>query len=226
MGQSRCAICESTFHWVKDCPHRDESENSTLSSTNGEDEVETVNMASSVPEDLQASDVTLFTKPDEMIVFVREASGCQVVDTACSRTICGVTWLAVYSDKVTPMMNKSIEYIESSAKFRFEDGEQVRSLHSVRIPAKIGDTVCYIHCEVVEKNIPLLLSNASLKRANASIDLGKDQIVMLGQSIKVETTSRGHYCISLLPEFRDSHCDCNQHLQKSDVLLHLDSQGN
>ena len=93
------------------------------------------------------------------------------------------------------MMNKSIKYIDSSAKFRFGDGEQVKSLHSVRIPIKIGDTVCYIHCEVVEKNIPLLLSKASLKRANASVDLGKDQIVMFGQPIKVETTSGGHYCI-------------------------------
>ena len=49
---------------------------------------------------------------------------------------------------------------------------------------------------------------------------------MFGQPIKVETTSGGHYCNSLLPEFRDSHYDCNQHLQKSDVVLLLDSQGN
>ena len=27
-------------------------------------------------------------------------------------------------------------------------------------------------------------------------------------------------------EFRDSHHDCNQHLQKLDVVLLLDSQGN
>ena len=77
-------------------------------------------------------------------------------------------------------MNKSIKYIKSTAKFRFGDGEQVKSLHSVKIPARIGDTVCYIHCEVVEKNIPLLLRKASLKRANASLDLGKDQISMFG----------------------------------------------
>ena len=86
--------------------------------------------------------------------------------------------------------------------------------------------MCYIHCEIVDKNIPLLLSKGSLNGANASIDLGKDQIVMFGQSIKVETTSGGHYCISLLPEFGDSHNECNQHLQKSDVVLLLDSQGN
>ena len=105
--------------------------------------------------------------------------------TVCGHTVCGVTWLADYLDKLTPMMNKSTEYIESSAKFRFRDGEQAVSLNPVRIPAKIGDTVCYIHCEVVEKNIPLPLSKALLKREIASIDLGKDQIVMLGQPIKV-----------------------------------------
>ena len=71
---SRCAICESTFHWVKDCPYRDESVKSTLSASNKKDKVETANMASSVPEDLQASDITLFTKSDEMIVFVKEVS--------------------------------------------------------------------------------------------------------------------------------------------------------
>ena len=46
------------------------------------------------------------------------------------------------------------------------------------------------------------------------------------QPIKVETTSGGHYCISLLPEFGDSHNDCNQNLQEADVVLLLDSQGN
>ena len=66
-------------------------------------------MASSVPEDLQTSDITLFTKSDEMTVFVKEASGCAVVDSACSRTVCGVTWLADYLYKLTPMMNKSIK---------------------------------------------------------------------------------------------------------------------
>ena len=44
-------------------------------------------MASSAPEGLQESDITLFTKSDEMTVFATEASGCAVVDTACSRTV-------------------------------------------------------------------------------------------------------------------------------------------
>ena len=105
---SHCAICESTFHWVKDCPHRDESVNSTLLSSNKKDKVETVIMASSVPEDLQASDITLFTKSDEMIVFVKEASGCAVVDTAFSHTVCGVTWLADYLDKLIRMSQVQI----------------------------------------------------------------------------------------------------------------------
>ena len=76
-------------------------------------------------------------------------------------------------------MNKSIEYIESSAKFRFGDGEQIKSLHCVKIPARIGDTVCYIYCEVVEKNIPFLLSKASLRKANASVDLGSNSYVLI-----------------------------------------------
>ena len=78
---SCCAICESTFHWVNDCPHRDQYVNSTLSSSNKEDKVKTVNMASSVLEDLQAYDITLFTRSDDMTVFVKEASGCAVVDS-------------------------------------------------------------------------------------------------------------------------------------------------
>ena len=49
---------------------------------------------------------------------------------------------------------------------------------------------------------------------------------MLGQPVKEETTSGGHYCISLLPEFGDSHSDCSQHLQMSDVVLLLDSHEN
>ena len=49
---------------------------------------------------------------------------------------------------------------------------------------------------------------------------------MFGKPIKVETNSGGHNCISLLAGSGDSHNNSNQHLQKSDVVPLLNSQGN
>ena len=68
---------------------------------------------------------------------------------------------------------------------------------SVIIPAKIGDTVCKIKTEVVQNDIPLLLSKESLKRANVVLDIKNDKAVLFGNGVKLKQTSSSHYCVTL-----------------------------
>ena len=56
---------------------------------------------------------------------------------------------------------------------------------------------CQIITEVIKKDIPLLLSKASLKKAGACLDLKNDKALMFGQEIQLQLTSSGHYCVDI-----------------------------
>ena len=72
------------------------------------------------------------------------------------------------------------------------------SFKLVKIPAKLGMVNCYIEAEVVDCEIPLLLSKGSLKRAQTVLDLNNDKVTMFGKPIDVHFTSSGHYCVNIL----------------------------
>ena len=73
----------------------------------------------------------------------------------------------------------------------------MRSIFKVLLPIKIGERKCFIESEVVDKHIPLFLSNESLHRTKTHLDLTSDNITMFGfQEAYFQATS-GHLAIPL-----------------------------
>ncbi len=185
--RSKCAVCQSTFHWAKDCPHKGEQIKMTLDC--GETNVEECN-------------ITLFTEElhSEAEILMTEGFGSAIIDTACTRTVCGQEWLNHYitelSQKETTDLRKTETH--SHRPFRFGDGKVVHSKKRLKIPAKIGQIKCKIETEVVPANIPLLLSKVSLKRAGTVLDMKNDRAVMFNQPVELEFTSSGHYCVNIM----------------------------
>ncbi|CAG2240934.1 unnamed protein product [Mytilus edulis] len=181
---SRCKICDSKFHWVKDCPHKQLDVNLT------EHESDELN---------EIVNITLFTSAQEfkpLTVFVAEAYNAAVIDTACSKTVCGSKWLYEFVESLDPGLDQ-LTCNESHVPFKFGDGQTVYSYQKVKIPALIGSVKCSIETEVVDCEIPLLLSKTSLKRASTILDLRNDKVTMFGQLVDVNLTSSGHYCINI-----------------------------
>lgn len=81
--RSKCAVCQSKFHWAKDCPHRGEQVKLTEESNTN---------------DTEECNITLYTKelPTEAEIFMTECFGPAIIDTACTRTVCGQEWLDDY----------------------------------------------------------------------------------------------------------------------------------
>ena len=130
--------------------------------------------------------------------------GSAVIDTACTRTVCGEKWLEDYTSGLPQSELLKIDDKQSARPFRFGDGKVVYSTRKVTIPARIGHTRCKIETEVVPAEIPMLLSKTSLKRASAVLDIAHDKATMFKQPVKLELTSSGHYCVNLR---EDGHPD-------------------
>ena len=53
-----------------------------------------------------------------------------------------------------------------------------------------------IQTDIVESDIPLLLSRSAMKRAAIKLDLVNDIAVIMGKEVALNLTSSDHYCIS------------------------------
>ena len=70
--------------------------------------------------------------------------------------------------------------------------------------------------EVIENDIPLLLSKYTLKKANTYIDFANDKIILLNKEVPVKFTTSGHDCISIGKIVDDNH---DQVLKSESVLF-------
>lgn len=185
--RTKCAVCQSVFHWAKQCPHKEEVRMTDTDIEHYEECEEECNL-------------TLFTKEHrtENEILMTESYGCAVIDTACTKTVCGKKWFEQYVDRLQEDQKKVIKKKTSTKIFRFGDGAQVHSYMNATIPAQIGKTKCNIETEVVDVELPLLLSKDSLKKAGTILDMSNDKATMFQQPVELNYTSTGHYCIDIV----------------------------
>ena len=174
---SRCRICESINHWERDCPDQNSAKKR------------------------DSAEVTLFQSvlhsQESLKQFTGEALSAAILDSGASKTVCGKTWMTCYQDTLTELDKKKIKVEESSTHFKFGDGRKISSMKRLVIPARLGDINVNIATDVIDEDIPLLLSKDSMKKANTQIDFSNDTVVMFGMQQKIFATSSGHYAIAL-----------------------------
>ena len=175
----KCFICGSFYHFSRFCPSKRYGDN---------DEKQTKEVH-----------ITLFSARSDGKArgLVKECLGKALLDSACTKTVCGNTWLNMYLDTLHGDDKSLVEVLYSDTKFRFGDGVEVTSSKLVKIPAYIGHKKVMICTDVVSNEIPLLLSRSSMKKSNMILNFVNDTVSVLGEDIELECTVSGHYCIPL-----------------------------
>ena len=172
---SKCAICESIFHWQQDCPDK---QNDTY----------------------MVHEIVLHNdneEPGQLKNLVSETWNCGLLDCGASKTVCGEVWLDEYLKSLTNDDQANVKKYSSKSVYRFGDGEQIQATHGVSIPAVIGNTKVKINTDIIPKDLPLLLSKSFMKRADMVLDFHTDTAKALGETVQLATTSSGHYTIPL-----------------------------
>ena len=175
---TRCRICQSIVQYATNCPEKSERVHLSEDVPPSEEGVESVN-------------ITLLTQSE---ILIAESYGTAILDTACTKTVCGKSWLKNFVEKGGKVLSTQ----KSHRPFKFGHGSLIYSDKVVTIAAKIGKTNCKIKVEVVPIELPLVLSKESLKRAGAELDIPNDEAILFGEKLKLELTSSGHYCVSIM----------------------------
>lgn len=178
---TQCNRCYSINHWIADCPDPDEQ--------------------TSVTEALHT--IVLFEdddeNPDNVKSLVHETMGCAVLDCGAPKTVCGKVWLDTFIEALSKEDQGRVTYTSTSNIYKFGNGRRVKAYTSVNLPVVLGKKEVTLKTDVVNDEIPLLMSRISMKRAKTMLDMIEDKVTMLGQVIKLITTSTGHYAVPICP---------------------------
>lgn len=119
------------------------------------------------------------------------------MDSGCTATVCGELWLHNLIDSLSDSDKANVVEEKSSKLFKFGDSKMIPSIKKVKVPIWIGDKKILLNTEVIRYDIPLLLSKASMKKANVKIDFQNDAVSFFGKNTKISFTKTGHYCINV-----------------------------
>ena len=193
---SKCIFCDSKFHFISNCPeikHEHDSKNEN-SSTN-------TNILGVCENFEKEKEINLYNvlqnSVDELNGLIGETIGMAVVDSGCSKTVAGRQWFDLYKDTMESDIAESLVLQPSQQMFKFGEGKSIKSEGKVKLPAVIGSKCVTIETEVINANVPMLLSKESMKSACTVINFNTDQIEMLGETHSLVSTSSGHYAIPL-----------------------------
>ena len=178
---STCSICNSIMHWVRDCPHNDNSES----------------ISDKAP--VYDANIVLLNIEEhrETESLLGQTIGAAVLDSGCARTVCGSDWYSCFLDTLQDNARKDIKTESSYSVFRFGNGAELKSKFAVGIPCVLAGKHVEIKTDVIDSPVPLLLSKNSMKKARCKLDFSKDTVSFFGKEVKLHCTDSGHYFVPL-----------------------------
>ena len=175
----KCHLCFGTDHLVMQCPHRGSFEHSLGNNTY---------VASADTHDVHI--VLLHSKADnKQLALVRESLGKGLLDTGCTKTVAGETWMIEFLETLSPVETEKVKEDVGAAKFRFGDGVEYKSNKELIIPVVIGSVHQFMKVDLVPCEIPLLISVNSMKRMNMTLDCGNNVAYAFGKCIDLSCTT-------------------------------------
>ena len=202
--QTRCRICQSINHWEKDCPDKTITDVSFM-----------------------LNEIVLHASNDVVLkTLVSETWSGAVLDCGATNTVCGQPWFDEFKSSLPTSDQGKISVSDSSKPFRFGDGKIVNSSKMAKIPAFIGNKSVSIRTDIVDADIPLLLSKKSMKDANILLDFSNDQIHAFGQDVPLQTTSNGLYYLSITKPNQLINNFCRNEEENPVVLKVIEAKSN
>lgn len=175
-GRGGCSICVTDKHLTRDCPKAYWNKNKK----EGEDNQEYTGF----------SEWVLWCKEENI---AERTKGMAIIDTGCTRTVCGQEWIKDFVDN-----GGRIKWIEGEiVYYRFGNGNTVKSTKQAILDVKIGNERYSLRSNVVDGEVPLLLSMEALTRLKATINCHENYLSTGEENIELVKIKGGHLCLPL-----------------------------
>ena len=218
-----CNFCNSTFHFRRNCPElaklekrvKDGQEVDKGKSNNFSYFADCTNNYN-IDSRMRKYDETDFQEPnifdvkfsyfvgcmrddtnDKMGSLVSESYGYAILDCGCPNTVCGQQWMDNYIRSLCDDDRVRVTWSSSKQTFTFGIGKTITSIRKMTIPVWINGVKGELTTDVVDCNIPLLLSLNVMKKADMVLIFKHDIVQLHGGYVNLKLTTSGHYAIPL-----------------------------
>ena len=234
----KCRNCGAWNHFEQDCPslssNRDANSKggkpkyTKFKSQNGKTVYLTECQGGSSDEEHQGQEtdsenvftvIMYTTDRKDLNRFTYEALNCAALDTCCTCTVAGTKWLNIFMDALPDNMKSMVKGpFQGGKTFLFGNEGRLKSKSLYEIPIKVAGMIRMIQVDIIDSDIPLLLSKDEMKNLGMVLDMKNDAAYINGEPLKVNTTSAGHFIIDLLEQEEASTIEeiCVVDILKSD----------
>ena len=139
-------------------------------------------------------EIVLHTNSDtllQMKALVVETWNSDLLECGASRTVTRDYWFNEYFETLSDDDKSAVSLYNCIKFYLFGDGARVHANQTAKFQAYIGGNRVFIVRDTVEKDLPLLLSKAFMKRAKVILDMDEDTLILkpMGDIIKLSTTN-------------------------------------
>ena len=196
---TRCQLCESINHWKENCPDKelrtylegDQFEDYKENNRDQDEENLTYEISHAVAiENDDFNDNTFLT-------LTCDTFNVAILDSGAPKSVGGEKWLNNYLNTLSQKDKESVTYEHSNNYYKFGSGSKIKAKRNVTIPAIVGDKSIKIKMDIIDGEIPLLLSREFMKKTNSELNFKNDTIDILEQKVNLIITESGHYGLPL-----------------------------
>ena len=190
-------LTESNFHLAGNPMMRDHTD------TEEEDDVFESMEEDIIDDSEYGGQQEVFVDTDRLTAktFTAEADGAAGMDSCCTRTIMGEVWFDSFKKKLTKETRKLVKGpFASQTNFLFGNGGKKDSLGRYHLPLDLHGCRAMMAVELVDSDIPLLISKPSMTRAGIVLDFCQHTTTVFGIKRNMMETSIGHPIIGVLPQ--------------------------
>ena len=132
-----------------------------------------------------------------MDTLIGETLRMAIIHSGCTKPVCDQVRLDCYLQSLRNEDQQSVRKEKSETSFWLGNGKVFKSIKRVILPTFIANKNVLLSTEVIENDIPLLLSKKAIKKAKTYIDFSKDKIIFFDEEAPVKFSTSGHYCITV-----------------------------
>ena len=121
-----------------------------------------------------------------------EDTSCGLLDTCCASTVSGLSWFNQFAEQ-EGITEKDISRVPTNGHYKFGKGGPCKSLGSITLPITFGGRTTLLKTDIVDADIPLLISLTDMGRMGMIVNTMNDTIEVDGTSIPVARTRGGKF---------------------------------
>ena len=121
-----------------------------------------------------------------------------VLDSVCSQTFAGEIWFEIFFDTLSDRVKQLVETAKFNRAFCFGDGEEIKTIKTVKFPVTLGGIKgVWVEADITKNDLSLLLNHKSMKTAEMKLNFKNDSFRIFDRYIELQRTTSGHYSLPL-----------------------------